>query len=495
MIFVSRILGFIRDLIVAQVFGTTASVDAFYIAFRIPNFMRNLFAEGSLSNAFVPTLKHYQHHVDPKQTQLFVQNMFGILGSILLIVTGLGMLCAPILTHIFAPGLESDRFELTTVMLRIIFPYLMLISLTALSSAILNSHEIFWVPAFTPALLNVCLIATAFGTTTYFSVPIEAQAWGVFAAGFVQLIFQFPFLKRLGFLHVPKFNWRDPGVQKVLILMLPAVFGASVSQLSLLLNTLMASFLKVGSVSWLYYSERLVYFPLGVFSVATATVLLTHLARHHILGTTQPFSHTLHWGLRCNLLICIPAALTLLLLAGPLTISLFYYGHFNEHDVYMTQECVRMYALGLPALMLIKVLNVGFYARNDLKTPIRFTAYAIALNLIMSLILIYPLQHVGLALASSFAAWMNAILLGVTLKRRKILLRQMGWVRFILQLLLASCALIVLYYFSWSLNQWLHWSWQQRVMHLTYLAFSAVVLYLGVLWASGMRMRHFKLQC
>lgn len=489
----SRLLGFLRDMIAAQVFGITAGVDAFYVAFKIPNFMRNLFAEGSFSQAFIPVLAEYRHKHDKVRIKDFVNHMAGSLGSVLLLITLLGVLAAPLIIMVFAPGLDPYRFDLASHMLRITFPYLMLISLTAFAGAILNSYGIFSVPAFTPALLNICLIATAFWVTEFFRVPIEAQAWGVLLAGFVQLFFQFPFLSRLGLMPKPQWNWRDEGVQRVLKLMIPAMFGASVGQISLLINTVFASFLKVGSVGWLYYSERLAYFPLGVFGVALASVVLPHLSRQHARQSKEEYSSTLDWGIRCNLLIGLPATVAMLVLAGPLVVSLFKYGKITVHDVLMTRQSVVAYGVGLQAFMLMKVLSSAFYARQDIKTPVRFAVVTVFINIVLNATLIFPLAHAGLALASSLSSWINTLLLLWTLQRRNIYEVQSGWWLFAVRLMLANIILaIFLWWSSGDLMQWIAWRWYQRFVHIVGIGVAAIVIYLATLWLSGMRLKDLK---
>lgn len=495
MTFISRILGFVRDMIAAQIFGATASVDAFYIAFKIPNFMRNLFAEGSFSQAFVPVLADYRENQTAENVRIFISRMAGTLGLVLLVVTILGVLGSQALTSVFAPGLDPYRFQLASDMLKITFPYLMLISLTAFAGAVLNTYGKFGVPSFTPALLNVCLIATAFGVTHYFKVPVEAQAWGVLLAGFVQLFFQLPFLARLGFLTRPTLFWRDEGVRRVLKLMIPALFGASVGQISLLLNTIFASFLAVGSVTWLYYSDRLAYFPLGVFGVALATVVLPHLSRQHANNSKEHFASTLDWGLRCNLLIGIPASLTMLLLSGPLIVTLFQYGKFTHYDVFMTQRSVIAYSIGLQAFMLAKVLSSAFYARQDVRTPVKISIISLVANMILNGALIWPLAHAGLALASSLASWINVVCLWWLLYRREIYRLQAGWAKFLLQLFLANSALsLFLWWSAGATTTWLNWHWQQRFLHVFLLGITAIVIYLGTLWISGMRLRDLRAQ-
>lgn len=493
MTLVSRILGFIRDIIVARIFGATAAVDAFYIAFKIPNFMRGLFAEGSFSTAFVPTLSEYKQTCSLEEVQKFVRHIAGILGLILLGVSILGVLASKGLVTLVAPGLDPYRFQLATTMLRITFPYMMLISLTAFVGAILNCYGKFWIPAFTPALLNISLIITAFWLTRYFAVPVEAQAWGVLLAGFLQLGFQLPFLYRLNLLHKPLFNWRDPGVQKVLKLMLPALFGSSIGQISLLLNTIFASFLVTGSVTWLYYSDRLAYFPLGVFGVALVTVILPHLSRQHAAKSPELFASTLNWGLRCNLLIGIPASLAMLVLSGPLIVTLFYYGKFTLHDVLMTQRSVIAYAIGLSAFMLIKVLAAAFYAQQNIRTPVRIGVIALVVNMFLNAMLIIPLKHAGLALASSLAAWLNVVLLILGLQERKLFRWESSWLRFIGCLLFANGVLcLFLYYTTAALSTWLSWGWQQRFLHILFLGITSILVYMVCLWISGLRYRDLK---
>lgn len=493
MTLLSRILGFVRDIIAARIFGATAAVDAFYIAFKIPNFMRGLFAEGSFSTAFIPTLAEYKQTKSQQEVAAFIAHITGVLGFILLVVSIAGILGSKGLVTLFAPGLDPYRFQLAGEMLRVTFPYLMLISLTALAGAILNCYGLFWVPAFTPALLNVCLIATAFGITHYFKVPVEAQAWGVLLAGFLQLGFQLPFLKQLNLLRKPLFNWRDPGVQKVLKLMLPALFGSSIGQISLLLNTVFASFLVAGSVTWLYYSDRLAYFPLGVFGVALLTVILPHLSRQHAAKTPEAFSSTLNWGLRCNLLIGIPASVTMLILSGPLIVSLFHYGKFTDHDVFMTQRSVIAYSIGLQAFMLIKVLAAAFYAQQNIRTPVRIGIAALVVNMLLNVLLIMPLKHAGLALASSLSAWLNAGLLLRGLRMRGMFQWQSGWLIFTLRLLFANSVLaLFLYWVAAALPVWLSWHWQQRFLHILLLGVISIIIYLSCLWISGLRFRDLK---
>jgi putative peptidoglycan lipid II flippase len=480
MTLISRVLGFARDLIAAQLFGVNASVDAFYIAFKIPNFMRNLFAEGAFSQAFIPILADYQEKSSREETKIFIGHIAGLLGSLLLIVTFFGVLWAQNLIMLFAPGLDEVRFHLSTEMLRITFPYLMLISLTAFAGAVLNNYGKFGIPSFTPALLNISLIATAFGMSHWFLIPVKSQAWGILIGGFVQLFFQLAALYRIGFLVKPTLHWKDEGVQRVFKLILPSLFGASMGQLNILINTIFASFLITGSITWLYYSERLAYFPIGVFGVALATVILPHLSRQHSSQSTQEFSSALDWGIRWNLILGIPATITMIILSGPLVVSLFQYGKFTLHDVLMTQRSVLTYAIGLQAFMLNKLLSSAFYAKQDIATPVKLTALSIAANIILSYLLIRPLAHAGLALASSLASWIGVILLCIMLWRRKIYSLQSGWGKFIVQLVVANGLLVLfLWYCSNDVETWFLWDWPKRFSHLLLLGIGATLIYAG----------------
>ncbi len=488
MTLISRVLGLVRDTLAAQLFGVNAGVDAFIIAFKIPNFMRNLFAEGSFSQAFVPVLSEYQQSHSKEAIRVFINHMAGSLGLILLALTFLGVFWAQYLIELFSPGLDLYRFNLARDMLRITFPYLMLISLTAFMGSILNSYGKFGIPAFSPALLNICLIITALGFSNWFHVPVESQAWGVLIAGFVQFFLQLFALYRMGVIITPKISWKDEGVKRVLKLIIPGLFGASVGQISILLSTVLASFLVTGSITWLYYSERLTYFPLGVFGVALATVTLPHLSRQYASNSDDEFSTALDWGLRLNLLIGIPASVAMFMLSGPLIVSLFQYGKFTLNDVLMTQQCVVTYAVGLQAFMLAKMLSSAFYARQDIRTPVRISMITLGANMVLSLILVWPLAHAGLALATSLSSWVNVIILWVTLQKRGIYSPKQGWLYFVLQLIVANTVLAgFLWYSTANTLTWMHWNWSQRFLHLLMLGSASLALYLVCLWLTRLK--------
>lgn len=479
-------------MLAARIFGVNAEVDAFMVAFKLPNFMRNLFAEGSFSQAFVPTLSYYREKKTPEETQEFIRHVAGCLGFVLLMVTLIGLILMPILVKINAPGFDTHRFSLAVDMSRITFPYLMLVSLAAFAGSILNSYGKFGLPAFAPALLNIVLIIAALFFAHHFAVPIESQAWGILIAGLIQLIFLLIFLKKLGFLNFPKINWQDEGVRRVLKLMVPALFGASIVQIGLLINTIFASFLPVGSITWLYYSERLAYFPQGVFGVALATVVLPHLSRQFAQQSEEGFQHAMDWGIRCNLLVGIPAALTMAILSGPLIATLFQYGHFSISDVLMTQKSVIAYAVGLQAFMLLKVLSSGFYARLDIRTPVRIGLFAVGFNILMNAVLVYPLKHAGLALATSLSSCFNVLLLIYFLYKKSIFRFQSGWLMFLLKLFLANLIVgIWLYFAQGDIHTWLSANAHQKVFHLSYLMFGAMMIYFLTLRLCGLRLKEF----
>lgn len=494
MTLISRVLGFIRDMVVAHFFGAEAGIDAFIVASKIPNFMRRLFAEGAFSQAFVPILTEYKTSKSHAEVQEFVNRVGGTLASILALVTLIGVLAAPLFIFLFAPGFaggDDTRFALSSEMLRITFPYLFLISLTAFAGGILNTYGRFAVPAFTPVFLNIMMIASVFCLTSFLSSPVTALAWGFLLGGIVQFLFQIPFLKKIHLLPIPEFHLRDPGVRRILWLMVPALLGVSVNQLNLMLSSVFASFLPEGSVSWLYYAERLMEFPLGGFVVALATVVLPKLSEHHTRTQKEEFSATLDWGLRWVLLVGFPAALGLILLAGPLLATLFLSGRFTDKDVLMSQQALMAYGIGIVGFMLVKIFASAYYARQDIKTPVRIAVMTVVINAALSGLLIIPLAHAGLALATSLAAICNASLLGIGLLRRKIYQIQPGWGLLLVRLALA-CAIMsfVIVYFNPSLETWFTCSISKRIVMLFLLIGGGTLAYIVTLFATGLRVHH-----
>jgi len=488
MTMISRILGFIRDMLFARIFGINAGTDAFFVAFKIPNFMRRLFAEGAFSQAFVPVLSDYKEQGSRQALKLFIDRTAGTLALILLLVTIIGVIAAPILITLFAPGFigEGKQYDLAVQMLRITFPYLFFISSVAFAGGILNSHGKFAVPAFTPVFLNLCMIATAIWLSPRMEDPIVALAWGVFAAGIVQLLFQFPALYQLGLLPKLKLGFKDPGVKRILKLMLPAIFGVSVTQINLLLDTLIASFLAAGSVSWLYYSDRLVEFPLGIFGIALASVILPSLSRNHAADDPVEFSRSLDWALRLVLLIGLPASAGLLILAEPMLSTLFQYEEFSVNDVQSAGKSLMAYSLGLLGFILVKILVPGFTSRKDMKTPVRFGIYAMVANMGMNIALVFPLAHAGLALATSLGAFFNASLLLSKLLKDKIYKPGKNWSNFIVKIIFANEIMALFLYICVDGNQWFAWTAFDRAFNLTLwivlggLIYAISLLFIGI---------------
>lgn len=498
MTMVSRVLGLLRDVVIANFVGATAAADAFFVAFKIPNFMRRLFAEGAFSQAFVPVLTEYRQQRSLQDIQALINRVAGALGGTLLLFTGLAVVGAPVVTALFAPGFYSDadptRYLLTSEMIRITFPYLLLISLTGFCGAVLNSYGRFAVPAFTPVLLNLCLIGSVFLASPYFAQPAFALAWGVLAAGLIQLVFQLPFMHKLGLLPQPQWDLKDEGVKRVLVLMAPAIFGVSVSQINLLLDTVLASFLPAGSVSWLYYSDRLVELPLGVFAIAISTVILPGLSRQQASDSVSAFSATLDWAIRMVLFVGVPAAVALTVLAEPILMTLFQYGKLTLNDVTMASFSLQAYSVGLLAFMLIKVLAPGYFSRQDTKTPVKIGIIAMVANMVMNIALVVPLHmywqlgHIGLALATSLAAFLNAGLLYRGLRRANVYQPQPGFVRHLLRLLLAAAAMIALLLWLCPEQQvWAAWLWWQRALEILWLCGAGAACYFVCLLLLGLR--------
>lgn len=503
MTMLSRVLGLARDVVIAAMVGATANADAFFVAFKIPNFLRRLFAEGAFSQAFVPVLAEYREKGSVAAVQELINRVSGVLGGILMMVTLLAVIGAPVVATIFAPGFYNDpvKFALTSDMIRITFPYLFLISMTGFAGAILNSYGRFAVPAFTPVLLNLSLIGAALWISPRLSEPAVGLAWGVLIAGMVQFCFQLPFLRRIHLLPRPRWAWHDEGVQKIVALMIPALFGVSVSQINLLLDTVIASFLPTGSVSWLYYSDRLVELPLGIFAIAISTVILPSLSRHNIGEDKESFSKTLDWALRAVMLLGVPAAVALFILAEPVLITLFKYGELEMRDVQMATYSLRAYTLGLLAFMLIKVLAPGYFARQDTKTPVKIGVIAMGANMIFNLLLAIPLHytfqlgHVGLALATALSAWMNAGMLFAGLVRDGAYQARAGWLNYALKLTLATLVMaLALWYLNDLVADWTELQALGRALRMGLLCAAGLAAYLLSLGVMGVRLQHFRAQ-
>ena len=494
MTMLSRVLGFVRDTIIARTFGAGVASDAFVVAFKLPNLLRRIFAEGAFSQAFVPILAEYKAQQGEEAARTFVAYVSGMLTLVLALVTFLGILAAPWVVWISAPGFadEADRFALTTDLLRVTFPYILLISLSSLAGAVLNTWNRFSVPAFVPTLLNVSMIGFALFLTPYFDPPIMALGWAVLVGGLLQLAFQMPHLRKVGMLVLPRLNLKDSGVWRVLKQMGPAIFGVSVSQISLIINTIFASFLVAGSVSWMYYADRLMELPAGVLGVALGTILLPTLSKTYASADRDEYSRLLDWGLRLCFILALPSAVALAVLAEPLTVSLFQYGKFTTNDADMTQQALIAYSVGLLGIILVKILAPGFYAQQNIKTPVKIAVVTLVATQLMNLVLIQPLAHAGLALAIGLGACLNAGLLYWQLRKADMFQPQPGWALFLGKLLLAVSAMAaVLLTALHYMPAWAEGVMLWRLLRLGGLVVAGLLSYFGVLLLLGFRLRDF----
>lgn len=504
MTLLSRILGLARDIVFARFFGASIMMDAFLVANKIPNMLRRFSGEGAFSQGFVPVMARYRETHTPQESQEFIDSVAGTFGVLLFIVTLVGVIAAPILVYIFAPGfVDGDgRFDLATAMLRFTFPYLFFISLVAFAGGILNTYGKFAAPAFTPVILNVVLIGFALYVAPRLDVPGMALAYGVLVAGIVQLIFQIPFLAKIK--AVPRPRWRPghSGVRRAGRLMLPAIFGSSVAQINVLLSSIIASVLGIGKISYLYYADRLMEFPLGLFGIALATVTLPYLSRHHASSSTQEFSETVDWSLKLVFLIAMPSAFGLAILARPLVATIFYGGEFSANDLDMTAVCLQAFSFGLIGFSLVKILAPAFFAREDTKSPVKIAVVALVLNAILSIAFAYGLSkvgysatHAGLALATSIAALVNAWLLYVGLRRAAVIRHSRGWPAMILRMAIGNAALIaVLLYLDRPLAFWLESGLWEKAAQLSITVVAGAVIYFAALLLAGLRPRQLRLR-
>ena len=506
----SRVLGLVRDVVLAALIGASSNADAFFVAFKIPNFLRRLFAEGAFAQAFIPVLAETREEGGLQAVKALTDRVAGVLGGTLLLLTALTIMAAPLVAMIFAPGFSRDaaKLALTAELIRLTFPYLFLISMTGFAGAVLNAYGRFAVPAFTPVLLNLSLISAALFVAPLMQEPVHALALGVLIAGLLQLLFQLPFLYGLELLPRPRWDTQASGVRRILTLMVPALFGVSVSQINLLLDTVLASLLPAGSVSWLYYSDRLTELPLGVFAIAIATVILPALSSQQALAQASGeqgdrardvFAATLHWAIRCVMFIALPATLALLILAEPILSTLFQYGAFGAADVEKAGYSLRAYTLGLTAFMLVKVLAPGFYARQDMKTPVRIGIIAMVANMVMNPLFIFPLMwwfdlgHVGLAVATSLSAWLNAGLLYRGLNREGVLRVPDDGSGYGLMLMIGLGTMgFVLWLLTPELSWWLNGGMTERVVAMSGLVVAGVLAYVLPLYAMGLRLHQFR---
>lgn len=494
MTMMSRVLGFVRDAIIARFFGAGASADAFFVAFKLPNLLRRIFAEGAFSQAFVPILAEYKSQQGEEATRTFIAFIAGMLTLILALVTVAGIVAAPWIIYVTAPGFseDADKFILTTSLLRVTFPYIFLISLASLAGAILNTWNRFSVPAFAPTLLNVSMIFFAAFLAPYFDPPIMALAWAALVGGILQLVYQLPHLKKIGMLVLPRLSFKNSGVWRVMRLMGPAIIGVSVSQISLIINTIFASFLQSGSVSWMYYADRLMELPSGVLGVALGTILLPSLAKSFTSGNHEEYRRLMDWGLRLCFLLALPCAVALAILSEPLTVALFQYGNFTAFDAAMTQRALMAYCVGLMGMIVVKILAPGFYSRQDIKTPVKIAIATLILTQLMNLVFIGPLQHAGLALSIGLASCFNAGVLYWQLRKRNIFKPLAGWGKFLGKLLFALVVMVaVLFGLLCLMPAWEQGNMLMRMLRLILVVILGAGSYFAALYVSGFRPRDF----
>lgn len=502
MTLISRVLGLVRDVVVANLMGAGASADVFFFANKIPNFLRRLFAEGAFSQAFVPVLTEYHASGDMDKTRQLIAKTSGTLGVIVTLVTLVGVLGSGVVTALFGAGWFIDwlnggedaaKFELASFMLKITFPYLWFVTFVALSGSILNTMGKFAVSSFTPVFLNIMIILSAWFISPKLAQPEVGLSIGVFLGGLVQFLFQLPFLIKAKVLVKPQWGWHDPGVVKIRTLMIPALFGVSVSQINLLLDTFIASFLATGSISWLYYSDRLLEFPLGLFGIAIATVILPALSRKHVDAHNEGFAHTMDWGIRMVMLLGLPAMLGLMVLAKPMLMVLFMRGEFSPYDVEQASLSLFAYASGLLSFMMIKVLAPGYYSRQDTKTPVRYGIVAMVSNMFFNVIFAYFWGYVGLAMATALSALINMLLLYRGLHQANVYQLSRQTLLFITKLLIAGGGMVVVILWRLvDLDIWLSWSLMLRAINLCELILLGGGSYLVIALLLGVRFKDLK---
>jgi putative peptidoglycan lipid II flippase len=494
MTLLSRITGLARESLKAAVFGAGIQMDAFEAAFRLPNILRRLFAEGAFSQAFVPVFAEYRRQHGLADTQALMGRVGALLAVTLIVLSVFGVLAAPWLVYLLAGGFAATpgKVELTASMIRIMFPYIFFISLVSLAGGVLNVHRRFGIPAFTPVLLNLSIIGAALFLAPYCNPPVKALAWGVFIGGALQLVFQLRPLAKVAMLVKPRFDWRDEGVRRVLALMGPAVVGVSAAQISALINTQLAAYLGNGRISWITYADRLMEFPSALLGVALGTVLLPSLAKSHADENPAQYAALLDWGLRLAFLLALPAAVALWILAIPLISTLYKYGHFTADDVLQTRAALLGYSAGLLGLILVKILAPGFYARQVTSTPVKIAFATVLVSQTLAVILMFPLGHAGLTLSTSIGACLNAALLFWALRKRGFYAPATGWLMFISKLLIALFVLgLVLLWLGGPASFWLNATLWSKVARLAEVCAAGAAAYFGALWLLGFRLDDF----
>lgn len=494
MTLISRILGFVRDILIASIFGASMFTDAFFISFKIPNLLRRIFSDGTFSQAFIPVLMEYKSDKNEKNIKNFLSSILGFMSFFLLLLTILGVFFSQSIILISAPGFLNppEKLILSTNLLRIMFPYILLISLSSLCSSILNSWNYFSIPAFSPIFLNISIIFFSVFFSSFFCPSIIVLAWSVIIGGLVQLLYQLPFLYKINMLVLPNFHWNNIGLLRILKKMGPAILGASANQISLIINTVFSSLLNSGSISWIYYADRLIEFPVGILGVSLSTVLFTSLAKNYKNGIKLEYKKLLDWGLRISLIVSLPGSVILFFLAKPVIIVLFQYGKFTDFDVLMTARVLKLYSCGLISFIFVKILSSAFYACEEIKIPMKASLFTLLLNQLMNPFLIFYFQHAGLALSLSISSWVNFLLLYWKLYQRKIVSLQRSEFIFIIYIILSTLVMIVILFFVLHMMPvWNIGSFFNKIIRLFFVLFVSGITYLFMLNILGIRLLNF----
>lgn len=491
---ISRILGFVRDVLIATMFGTSMLTDAFFVAFKIPNLLRRIFAEGAFSQSFIPVLIEYKANHTKRHIQDFISSTLGLMIFFLFLFTILGIFFSHSLILITAPGFSDlpGKLTLTQNLLTIMFPYIVFISISSLFSSILNSWNYFFIPAISPILLNISIIFFSFFLSSFFNPPIFCLGWAVVIGGFFQLCYQLPYLYKINMLVIPKINWNNTGLLRVLKKIGPAILGASANQISLVINTVFSSLLNPGTISWMYYADRLIEFPVGILGVSLSTILFASLTKSYKNGIISEYKKSLHWGLRISLMLSLPSAVMLFFLAKPLVIVFFQYGKFTEFDVLMTEKALELYSFGLISFILVKILASAFYAYEEINIPMKISILTLLLGQLMNPMLIFYFKHAGLALSVSISSWINFLLLYWKSYQKNMIFFECNDAFFILRLFLSTLIMIlILFFMLYFMPSWSVGSFFNKIIRLFFICIISGIGYISTLNILGIRLLSF----